>query len=110
MHKYLILLLLPVLLAVLCACRREVPLASSPSPTASTGETGSLINEEAQLIASAATPEEAQEIADLYGITLVEHKRSFALYRTEEDPKAVIQRGRDNGWPELNLNYIMKPF
>ena len=108
MHKYLILLLLPVLLAVLCACRREVPLASAPS--ASAGESGSLINEEAPLIASAATPEEAQEIADLYGITLVEHKRSFALYRTEEDPKAVIQRGRDNGWPELNLNYIMKPF
>ena len=110
MHKFLLLLLLPLVLASLCACRREVPPASKPiptvtAPTVPTGDAGPLYDESCPLIGTAETQEEAEEIAALYGITLVAHSHGAALYQTDEDPWEVIRRGRENGWPELTINY-----
>lgn len=50
--------------------------------------------------------EEAQEIADLYGITLVSFENGVAVYRTDEDPFEVISRGDENGYPQLSINFI----
>ena len=107
MNKALIWLLLPVLLITLCGCRREVPLATRHE---SGSGAGSLYSEEAPLIGVAETREEAEEIAKLYGITLLDFSHNTALYHTDEDPRAVIRRGPENGWPELSLNYIARPF
>ena len=108
MHRYLLFLLLPVMLVALCACHRELPRPVKPLPTvtAPADETGVLYSEEAPLIAAAQTWEEAEEIGALYGITLVDFSHGVALYHTEEDPRDVIRRGQENGWPELTLNYI----
>ena len=63
-----------------------------------------------QLIASVQTREEAERIGELYGIELVDFSAPAALYRTEEDPDAVIKRGMDNGWPKLEKNYEIDEF
>ena len=112
MHKYFLWLLLPLILISLCACRRQVPPPGKPTPTRTspTGEPGPLYSEEAPLIGAAETREEAEKIADLYGITLVDFSHGAALYHTDEDPREVIRRGQENGWPELTLNYVAQPF
>ena len=112
MTRFLIILLLPVLVLGLFGCRRNVPPVNKPIPTLTvpTGEPDSLFAEDAPLIGKAETLEEAEELAQLYGITLVEFRQGAALFHTEEDPRAVIRRGQENGWPELSLNYVKTPF
>lgn len=56
------------------------------------------------LMATVTTEEEAKEIADLYGITLVSFEYGVAVYQTEEDPMKVITRGQENDYPQLSLN------
>jgi hypothetical protein len=60
-----------------------------------------------ELICLADTKEEAEGIASLYGITLYSFDAGVAVFKTNEDPESVIKRGRDNGYPDLDLNYIM---
>lgn len=65
---------------------------------------------EDQLMALTDTEEQAQEIADLYGITLVSYEMGVAVYHTEEDPLEVIARGQDNGYPTLSPNFVQTIF
>lgn len=58
------------------------------------------------LMATAESEEEAQNIADLYGITLVSFDNGIALYQTDKDIFEVIARGQENGYPELSINYV----
>ena len=64
---------------------------------------GEMIAEE-QLIALVETEEEAESIAEQYGIELVSFTQGVAGYKTEEDPNKVIAWGQDNGYPQLYLN------
>ena len=51
----------------------------------------------------------AENIADLYGITLLFYENHIALYWSDETPETLIQTGKDNGWPELSkVNPITK--
>lgn len=100
MRKPLFVLFLAAMLLALCACRE----ASQPITPASSSPSGDLISDHGQLICSVESYEDAQAVAQLYGITLVDYYRNLALYHTEEDPREVIQRGQENGWPELTLN------
>lgn len=71
---------------------------------------GSLIDQESdrvlgeELMALVSSEDEAQEVAVQYGIILVSYGQGVATYHTEEDPAAVVQRGRDNGWTPLAVN------
>lgn len=58
------------------------------------------------LMAAAESEEEAQEIAEQYGIELVSFENGIALYHTEEDPFDVIARGQENGYPQLSINFV----
>ena len=58
------------------------------------------------LIGIVESEEHAQEIAELYGITVVTVGYEFALFHTEEDVMDVIDRGIQNGWPPLEPNWI----
>lgn len=58
------------------------------------------------LMSEAETEEEAQEIAEQYGIELISFENGLALYHTEEDPFEVIARGQENGYPQLSMNFI----
>lgn len=59
---------------------------------------------EEQLMALVETEEEAQSIAEQYGIEFESFSDGVAVYKTEEDPAAVIARGEENGYPPLYLN------
>lgn len=54
-----------------------------------------------QLTALADTLEEAQEIADLYGIELASYSYGVAVYHTDKDISELIQLGLDNDYPTL---------
>ena len=60
-----------------------------------------------ELIAVTETREKAEEIAEQYGIELVEWSSAVACFHTEEDPWTVIRRGEERGWPPLEINHII---
>lgn len=53
------------------------------------------------LTALADTQEEAEKIADLYGIELKAYSYGVATYVTDKDPEAVIAEGIEKGYPTL---------
>ena len=57
------------------------------------------------LLASVTTQEEAQQIASLYGITLVSVTGTLAKFTTDQDLATVIELGQKNDWPLLTPNY-----
>lgn len=61
---------------------------------------------ENQLVGIVDTEEQAQEIAEQYGITLVSYEYGIAVYHTQENPLEVISRGQESGYPALSLNYV----
>lgn len=63
---------------------------------------------ENSLVALVDTQEEADEIAEQYGIVLASYENGVATYHTEEDPYDVIARGEENGYHELSVNLIRR--
>ena len=94
-----------------CLCMLVAALlgACSKQPTPDVLETLPY-SQEKPLIASADSREEAEELAELYGITLVDFSYGIASFYTEEDPYAVIQRGEKNGWKPLSINGIQTAY
>lgn len=117
MRKILVMIFL---ISLLGGCTQaKDPTVTKPSkptqqeaamPTTIPGSPGTVFTEtiyaEAQLLGEAESREKAEELAELYGITLVEYKNRLARFHTDEDPREVIRRGKDNGWPELVLNRV----
>ena len=99
-----ILLLLAALALTGCADRFQPAPGPVPSGTARPAQAA----EGEELMASVASREEAEEIAELYGIELVSCSEHIATFHTEEDLQTVIQRGKDNGWPLLEINHVMR--
>lgn len=62
-------------------------------------------NGETELTALADSQEEADEIAELYGIELKSYSYGVAVFTTEEDPQKLMQLGEEEGYPELQYNY-----
>ena len=63
-----------------------------------------------QLVGVFDDEEQAKECAKLYGIELISFNFGVALFQVEGDPKAIIEKGIANGWPELSLNHKFKAF
>ena len=57
-----------------------------------------------ELTATAGSEEEARDIAEKYGIELVDYGLGVAVFHTDEDPSAVIERGKKQGLPVLSKN------
>lgn len=57
-----------------------------------------------QLMTLVETKEEAEAIAQQYGIELTYFSEGVATFRTDEEPQTVIDRGEKNGYPKLYLN------
>jgi len=62
------------------------------------------------LLATVENGEQAQEIAELYGIELVSVEGGLAKYHTELDIMELIQLGRENDWPPVQPNWIYTLF
>ena len=59
-----------------------------------------------ELLAQVETEEEAEALAEQYGITLVRFRNGIATYHCEGNPIEVIQLGHENGWTLLVLNRV----
>lgn len=59
-----------------------------------------------ELYCYAESKEQAEEIAEAYGIELVHFGNSIAAFHTEEDPFEVIRRGEKEGLPTLSPNMV----
>lgn len=117
--KY-ITLLAAVLAVILCGCRRtgqsEIPLRDV-SGTVPTSEHRIPVTETAETQTETKKPllycrvesrEEAEEIADLYGLELLSSEGSYVTFWTDSDPNEVIRLGQEKGWPPLSLNRAMQ--
>lgn len=62
------------------------------------------IVEEQPLMAMVETEEEAEKIAEQYGIEMVSFSDGVAVYQTDEKLADVLARGREQGYPQLYLN------
>ena len=80
-----------------------------PAASASVPQTAEYAEGE-ELFTMTDTKEEAEQLAELYGIELVEWNSGVASFHTEEDPSAVIDRGKEKGWPLLEINYEAELF
>ena len=57
-----------------------------------------------ELLCIAKSEEEAREIAKMYGIEFVKYAYGVATFHTTEDPRSVIEMGKQKGYPELSVN------
>lgn len=88
----------------------QTPSGKVPSGVASAEnfippDTNSEPNDGTEVIALADSEEQAQQIAELYGITLKSYSLGVAVYTTDKDITALIQMGKENNYPELALNH-----
>lgn len=98
MNKVRQALLLTVLLLLFCACEKQ--------PAEDIAVSKPAVDPNGQLFCLAEDQAQAEKVAALYGISLVEFGAGMAVFYTEEDPGTVIEKGLANGWPELSLNSI----
>lgn len=114
--KILLCTLCLLLLAGLCACGAAVPPPDSPEESLPPQE--SLLPQPIQtedtlyenLMAWAESEEEARKIAEAYDIQFCDYILNIATFHTDEDPREVVRRGKEQGLPELSVNGTMKPF
>ena len=107
------------LIALILAAASILPMGCSNSEkTGPVGETPATDNdmvavpdaiepeyvEGEELLCLADSREQAQEIADQYGIELVNFSYGVATFHTTEDPQKIIDMGKEKGYPELSLN------
>ncbi|GFI23629.1 hypothetical protein IMSAGC011_02419 [Lachnospiraceae bacterium] len=57
-----------------------------------------------ELIALSKDQEEAEKIAELYGIELSSFSDGIAVYTTDKDPQELMELGDNNGYPALTVN------
>ena len=69
-------------------------------------ESGEILHSTKRLIGSADSQEAAEEMAELYQITLIEYMDGKALFETQEDPLEVIARGEKEGYPQVWMDNI----
>lgn len=68
---------------------------------------------ETELIALAQDQEEAEEIAELYGIELLSFSDGVAVFTTDKELQDLMETGDINGYPTLTVNnahYQLKEF
>ena len=101
-------LFLPLLAVLLCGCQKQsVPAPAKPEQTeVSSGMQTPLFPEGKELFSLAESEEEAERIAALYGVELVDFSFGVAVFHTEEDPIAVVRRGAGQDWPPMSVNRI----
>ena len=109
--KFLVFPLVATLLILCTACaggskEPSTPLESPPSSSPQMEHAEHPIEGE-ELIALTDTREEAEALAVQYGIELVSWEQKIAVFHTEKDPFTVIEEGKRNDWPPLEINAVI---
>lgn len=83
-----------------------LPIPESEKSSSSTGDSAENESEATtRLTALADDLEEAEEIADLYGIELDSYSYGVATYTTDKDMQELISLGEENDYPTLVPNH-----
>ena len=69
-----------------------------------------LINVPNQLVGIFQDKKSAIEAAGIYGIELESFRYEVAVFNCADEPDSYIELGKENGWPELYLNYTYRAF
>lgn len=89
-----------------------LPLLQAPEPAGENGLSGNDTGDDnpavTELTALADTREEAEEIANLYGIELSAYSYGVATYTTDKNLHELMELGLENDYPELTPNYEAK--
>ena len=101
--KKLLITILAAVTAILPGCAgqtAEMPAETAPAEAE--------YAEGAELLCMAEDEAEAMRIAELYGIELADWNGDahIAVFHTEENPYEVIKRGKEQGFPTIEINYI----
>lgn len=86
----------------LSSLQKLEPIDADGSPVDSAGNNNSSATE---LVALADTREEAEKIAELYGIELNTYSYGVATYTTDKNLQELIDLGVENNYPALTPNY-----
>ena len=107
---FLRVIVIVVVLLVFSGCRKQPAEMVKPhrDPGQQAMDDLLQVDETAQLLCEVENLEEAQDLAERYGIILVDCQNGYACFYTEEDPNDVILRGKAQGWPLLSLNQKVK--
>lgn len=70
------------------------------------GEEGVVVS----LFALADSREEAEEIAALYEITLIDYSEGVATFETGKDAQALIEWGKEKDYPVIEINHKMQAY
>lgn len=86
-----------------------LPLLQAPEPAGENGLSGNDTGNDnpavTELTALTDTREEAEELANLYGIELSAYSYGIATYTTDKDLHELMELGLENDYPELTPNY-----
>ncbi len=63
-----------------------------------------------ELMATVESREAAEKLAALYGIELVNYADGVAEFTTDQPLGEVINKGKEEGYPELSVNYTRKAY
>lgn len=97
---FAVLLMLAASVFSLCSCGKA-PV--EPKAQAISSVPGSIVEGE-ELLCLCDSREEAEQIAEQYGITLVDCSYGVAVFHAEGDLDSLIRTGKENGWPKLSYN------
>lgn len=61
-----------------------------------------------ELICMVETKEEAEKLADAYGIELIKYNEKVAVFQTDKSAKEIIEIGKEKDLPELSANNIVE--
>jgi len=96
-----------VLLAIIVIGGKVIRYITTPTYSLNHGETnknGVEMSRGNTMIAKVESQEEAEEIANLYGIELLQYRNKIATFSTEKDPLELMQWGEEQGYPTLGIN------
>ena len=93
---------------ILFGCERASSVSFSQLPSTVVSEPGNGYAVGRELYTLVETEEEARKIAEIYGIELVDFSHGTAVFHSEKDPRNIIAKGQENGWPSLEVNSIIQ--
>jgi len=105
MKKTLILLFIILMLMTVGCGREKTEMYKKETASAENASVQSY-SKDKPLFAIAGSEDEAKKIADDYGIELVEYSYGVASFNTDKNLKELIEWGKAQGLPLLEINYI----
>lgn len=63
-----------------------------------------------ELLCAADTEEEAEKLAEDYGIELISFDSKIAVFQTDKAYEEIVEIGKEKGLPELSRNNIMRAY